>query len=91
MWTPNIVEKERIFDKIKIIVEFTDGTTSFTDVYHIDSANMDNLKIQLENKIDRLHDKSYLETYITGRTFVTEKGSSVYILPAVNPDEEAED
>ena len=56
MWIPNIVEKERLFDKIKIIVEFTNSIESYTDVYYIDSRNMDQFKTQVQYKIDRLQE-----------------------------------
>lgn len=42
---------------------------------------------ELENQIAKLQDKDYLQSFVSGRTFVTQEGSNVFILPNENAPE----
>lgn len=53
---------------------------------NISQASSENLKLkeaqdELKKEVRKLKDNNYLQSYVSGKNFVTEKGSNVYILP----------
>lgn len=59
---------------------------TFKYKYDIQSAQTENKKLKqekedLDNEIAKLKDKNYLQSYVSGTIFSTEKGTSVYVLP----------
>lgn len=48
---------------------------------HRENEKLKKEKVSLEKEIIKLNDDKYLEAYVSGTIFSTEKGMSVYILP----------
>ncbi|MDR3214964.1 MAG: septum formation initiator family protein [Bacilli bacterium] len=60
--------------------------TSFKTKYDLVNAKQENSKLKkeaqnLDNEIIKLKDKNYIQTYVSGTIFSTEKGTSIYVLP----------
>lgn len=54
--------------------------------HEISIAQTENSKLkkeeeELNNEIKKLKDKNYIQSYVSGTIFSTEKGTSVYVLP----------
>ncbi|MDR1782194.1 MAG: septum formation initiator family protein [Bacilli bacterium] len=52
----------------------------------LNNAKQTNQKLKdestrLDNEIIKLKDKNYIQTYVSGTIFSTEKGTSIYVLP----------
>lgn len=59
--------------------------------YNISQASSENTKLkqaqdELRKEVQKLKDNNYLQSYVSGKNFVTEKGSNVYILPKSNKE-----
>lgn len=61
--------------------------------FGISQASSENAKLrkdqdELRKEVQKLKDNNYLQSYVSGKNFVTEKGSNVYILPKSNDKSE---
>lgn len=59
---------------------------TFKTKYEISQAQSENDKLKqesqnLKNEVSKLKDDSYIQSYVSGTIFSTEKGTEVYILP----------
>lgn len=45
------------------------------------NKNLKDESTRLDNEIIKLKDKNYIQTYVSGTIFSTEKGTSIYVLP----------
>ena len=54
--------------------------------YEISVAQKENDQLkkeseELQNEVKKLKDKNYIQSYVSGTIFSTEKGTSIYVLP----------
>ncbi|MDF9867703.1 cell division protein FtsB [Bacilli bacterium PM5-3] len=54
--------------------------------YNISLAESENQELKkesekLQNEVKKLKDENYIQTYVSGTIFSTEKGTSIYVLP----------
>lgn len=72
-----------VFMVVSIIFEVAN---TFSSKQKIEVAKIENDKLQkeakeLENRIVKLNDEKYIQSYVSGTLFSTEKGTTVYVMP----------
>lgn len=59
---------------------------TFANKHKISTAKIENEKLkseakELENRIVKLNDDKYIQSYVSGTLFSTDKGTTVYVIP----------